>query len=211
MSPIRVPIRVLIVDDHPVVREGLRAVLSRFADCEVVAEAGTVEEAVAAAAEHHPDLALVDLRLGGGGDGVAAVARLRPTPCVILSAFRDEAGFLDAMAAGARGYVLKGSSPEDLHKAVLDAAAGGMPVDPALAPLLLRRDPTLSPREREVLQQLADGLANKEVADRLGLAESTVKTHLESIYRKLEVIDRTAAVTEGLRRGLVRLRGNGGA
>jgi DNA-binding NarL/FixJ family response regulator len=208
-------IRVLIVDDHPVVREGLRAVLDRFPDCEVAGEAGTADEAVAAAARVRPDLALVDLRLAGagasGGDGVAAVRQLAPTPCVILSAFRDEAGFLDAMAAGARGYILKGSSPEELHRAVRDAAAGGMPVDPALAPLLLRRDTTLSPREREVLQQLADGLANKEVADRLGMAESTVKTHLESIYRKLEVFDRTAAVTEGLRRGLVRLRGDGGA
>jgi DNA-binding NarL/FixJ family response regulator len=204
-------IRVLIVDDHPVVREGLRALLARFPDCEVVAEAATAEEAVAAAERVRPDLALVDLRLGAGsgGDGVAAVRRLGPLPCVILSAFRDEAGFLDAVAAGARGYVLKGSSPEDLHRAVRDAAAGGMPVDPSLAPLLTRRDATLSPREREVLQQLAEGLANKEVAERLGMAESTVKTHLESIYRKLEVYDRTAAVTEGLRRGLVRLRGDG--
>ena len=203
-------IRVLIVDDHPVVREGLRALLARFADCEVVAEAGSAEQAVAVSAAARPDLALVDLRLGGGADGVATVRRLQGLPCVILSAFRDEAGFLDAMAAGARGYILKGSSPEDLHRAVRDAAAGGMAVDPSLAPLLVRRDPTLSPREREVLQHLALGLANKEVADRLGMAESTVKTHLESIYRKLEVYDRTAAVTEGIRRGLVRLPDGGG-
>lgn len=203
-------IRVLIVDDHPVVREGLRALLARFPDCEVVAEAGSAEQAVALVATARPDLALVDLRLGGGADGVATVRRLPGLPCVILSAFRDEAGFLDAMAAGARGYILKGSSPEDLHRAVRDAAAGGMAVDPSLAPLLVRRDPTLSPREREVLQHLALGLANKEVADRLGMAESTVKTHLESIYRKLEVYDRTAAVTEGIRRGLVRLPDGGG-
>ena len=203
-------IRVLIVDDHPVVREGLRALLARFPDCEVVAEAGSAEQAVALAGSVRPDLALVDLRLGGRADGVATVRRLQGVPCVILSAFRDEAGFLDAMAAGARGYILKGSSPEDLHRAVRDVAAGGMAVDPSLAPLLVRRDPTLSPREREVLQHLALGLANKEVADRLGMAESTVKTHLESIYRKLEVYDRTAAVTEGLRRGLVRLPGDGG-
>jgi DNA-binding NarL/FixJ family response regulator len=203
-------IRVLIVDDHPVVREGLRALLARFSDCEVVAEAGSADEAVALRTAAHPDLALVDLRLGGGPDGVATIGRLQGLPCVILSAFRDEAGFLDAMAAGARGYILKGSSPDDLHRAVRDAAAGGMAVDPSLAPLLVRREPTLSPREREVLQHLALGLANKEVADRLGMAESTVKTHLESIYRKLEVYDRTAAVTEGLRRGLVRLPDGGG-
>ncbi len=205
-------VRLVIADDHPVVREGLRVMFSRFDDCDVVGEAGDGPEAVALARDLNADVALVDLRLPSA-DGVAVARQLREAApdvaVLILSTFQDETAFLDALQAGARGYLLKDAAPDELHRAVLDCAAGGTPVDPALAPLLVkrdRRDDIPSRREREVLSLLAAGLANKEIADRLDVAESTVKTHLESIFRKLGVNDRTGAVTEGLRRGLVRLR-----
>jgi DNA-binding NarL/FixJ family response regulator len=205
-------VRLVIADDHPVVREGLRVMFSRFDDCEVVGEAGDGPEAVALARDLKTDVALVDLRLPGA-DGVAVARLLRAAApevaVLILSTFQDETAFLDALEAGARGYLLKDAAPDELHRAVLDCAAGGMPVDPALAPLLVkrdRRDDIPSRREREVLDLLAAGLANKEIADRLDVAESTVKTHLENIFRKFNVNDRTGAVTEGLRRGVIRLR-----
>ncbi len=204
-------VRLLIVDDHPVVREGLRAVFSRFADCQVVGEAQDGGEAVELARSLGPDVALVDMRLPVlDGVGVARALRAEAprVAVLIISAFRDETGFLRALAAGARGYVLKDAAPEALHQAILECAAGGMPVDPALAPLLLRQsrgEDSVTPRELEVLELLAQGLANKEIAGRLHLAESTVKTHLESIFRKLEAQDRTGAVTAALRKGLVRL------
>lgn len=207
-------VRIVIADDHPVVREGLRGMFKRFSDCEVVGEAADGPQAIDVSCTLRPDVALVDLRLPGV-DGVAVARTLRQSApdvaVLILSTFRDETAFLDGLEVGVRGYLLKDAAPDALHKAVLECAGGGMPVDAALAPLLVkrdRRDHVLSRREREVLDLLAAGRSNKEIADTLEVADSTVKTHLESIFRKLRVNDRTGAVTEGLRRGLIRLPEN---
>ena len=193
-------------------REGLRSVFSRHSDCAVVGEAADGQAAIALALSMRPDVALVDLRLPGDTDGVGVARALHAQApevrVLILSTFADQVGCSAALEAGARGYVLKDAGGEELHRAVRDCASGGIPVDAALAPLLdrpPRPETTLTPRELEVLRLLAAGCANKEIAADLHIAESTVKTHLESIFRKLEASDRTGAVTAALRCGLIRL------
>ncbi|TRO58997.1 response regulator transcription factor [Streptomyces sp. IB201691-2A2] len=208
------PLRLLIADDHAVVRAGLRALLEGAVDLDVIAEASSGEEAVRLGAELTPDVVLMDLRFAGtnrGIDGVEAVRRLASeapgTPVVMLTSYSGRAEVVRALEAGARGYVLKAGPPEDLFRAVRSAAVGGMGLAPEVVGDLVGQVvspvPKLTQREREVVRLMADGHSNRSIADSLYLSEATVKTHLVRIYRKLGVDNRAAAVSEAVRRGLL--------
>lgn len=201
---------VLLADDHPVVREGLRAMLETADDVSVVGQAGSGEEAVAPAAGLHPDIVLLDLRMGGmdGADTTRALARESPdSRVVIVTTYDGNADILGAVEAGAAGYLLEGSSRAELLEAVRAAARGETVLTPSLAPKLFRaRNPPSSPlteRECEVLRLVAAGLGNAEIGVSLFIGEATVKTHLLRIYRELDVTDRTAAAVTATRMGLL--------
>jgi NarL family two-component system response regulator LiaR len=198
------PIRVLIVDDHAVVREGLRTFLDLQEGIEVVGEAGDGEEALLEAERLRPDVVLVDLvmpRL----DGVQTMRRLRErvprARAIVLTSFLDDERLLPAIRAGAAGYLLKNVQPQELARAVRTAAAGEALIDPAVAARLVEalgdgreeRAEQLTPREREVLALIGRGFANKRIAAELGVAEKTVKTHVGNVLSKLGVSDRTQA------------------
>jgi DNA-binding NarL/FixJ family response regulator len=193
-------IRVLIADDHAVVRAGLEQLLGTAPDIEVVGTAPDGAEAVALAGRTAPDIVLMDLSMPVM-DGVEATRRITAAPgaqVVVLTSFSDHQRILDALGAGASGYVLKDAAPDDLLSAIRVAAGGGAPLDPKAARVLLdsrhpRAGPQLTAREEEVLALLAEGLANKAIARRLGIAERTVKAHLGSIFQQLGVTDRTQA------------------
>jgi DNA-binding NarL/FixJ family response regulator len=195
-------IRVLIVDDHAIVRDGLKRLLDSAEGIEVVATAGDGVEAVALAEDARPDVVLMDLSMPGMG-GVAATqqltARHPDARVVILTTFADQRRILDALSAGAAGYILKDASPDEVIASVRAVVAGGAPLDPKAARVVLdaQRSPKsarpLSGREREVLALLATGLANKQIARQLEIAERTVKAHLTSIFQQLGVTDRTQA------------------
>ncbi|MFE7540450.1 response regulator [Streptomyces platensis] len=203
-------VRVLLADDHPVVREGLCAMLESDPGIEVVGQAGSGEEAVTLAERLVPDLVLLDLRMGAM-DGVAATGHiLRRSPrtkVVIVTTYEDDADILRAVEAGAAGYLLKGSSRAELIDAVHGAARGATVLTPSLAPKLFRaravETPLLSGRECEVLRLVSQGLTNAEIGRQLFIGEATVKTHLLRAFKKLEVSDRTAAVITALERGLL--------
>ncbi|MGW0005482.1 response regulator [Nocardia grenadensis] len=206
-------VRVLIADDHPVVRAGIAAVLGTGEDIEVVGEAGSGEEALARTAVLRPDLVLLDLRMGGI-DGAETTRRIRAQDAapriVVLTTYDDAADILRCIEAGAVGYLLKGSSRTELIAAVHAAARGETVLTPSLTPKLVEARsavdaPQLSTRERDVLELVARGHSNPEIAARLYIAETTVKTHLLRIFKKLEVSDRTAAVTTALGRGIIAL------
>ncbi len=194
--------RVLLVDDHALVRGGLRAVLATTDDCEVVGEAATGEEAVDRAADLRPDVVVMDLSMPGAG-GVDATARLRAAmPAVrvlVLTTFSDDHRVRAALAAGATGYLLKDAAPDDVVAAVRAAARDETPIDPRVARALLPgaaatdRGPELPPRERDVLVRIARGLSNRQIATELGIAERTVKVHVGSLFRRIGVADRTSA------------------
>jgi NarL family two-component system response regulator LiaR len=207
-------IRVLLVDDHAVVREGLRAFLDLQEGIEVAGEAGDGSEGVAAAERLRPDVVLMDLvmpRL----DGVGAMRELRRrvpgTRVIVLTSFTDEEKLLPALQAGAAGYLLKNAEPAELARAVRAAHAGEALLDPAVAARLLESiaEPAgagpreaLTPREREVLALIGRGYANKRIALELGIAEKTVKTHVGHVLAKLGVADRTQAALHAARAGL---------
>jgi DNA-binding NarL/FixJ family response regulator len=202
-------IRILLVDDHPVVREGLRGMLGAEDDLHVVAEAGSAAEAVAAVRAHEPDVVLMDLRMPGG-DGVEATARVlvqRPsTRVVVLTTYETDADILRAVEAGAAGYLLKDASRTDLAQAVRAAARGETVLAPSVAAKLvsrMRSPVELSRREIEVLRLVARGRTNAEIGRELLISEATVKTHLLRAFGKLGVSDRTAAVTAALERGIL--------
>jgi DNA-binding NarL/FixJ family response regulator len=210
------PIRVLLVDDHAVVRRGLRAFLQLQPDVEVVGEADGGEAAAEAARAGRPDVVLMDLVMpaGDGVEAIRALAAAAPGARVlVLTSFGDEERVFAAMRAGAAGYLLKDVDPDRLAAAIRDVHEGRPALHPEVAARLMRRaaDPDaatpgdrLTAREREVLQLLVEGLANKQVARRLRITEKTVKTHVSSILQKLGVPDRTAAAVLAIRRGLVR-------
>ncbi|MFC5823768.1 response regulator transcription factor [Nonomuraea insulae] len=201
-------LRVLIVDDHPVVREGLRGMLEHEPDIEVAGEAGSGDEAVAVVPRLRPDVVLMDLRMPGG-DGVEAIARLGAGERVIvLTTYEDDGEILRALAAGAAGYLLKDVSRAALADAVRAAARGETVLAPSVAERLRgrRAAPALSGREREVLELVAGGLTNAEIGRRLFIGEATVKTYLLRVYGKLGVSDRTSAVLAAMDLGLVRRR-----
>ncbi|MFE4973971.1 response regulator [Kitasatospora sp. NPDC056651] len=207
-------IRLLIADDHPVVRAGLRAVLECEPDFAIVAEAATAERAVELAAEPGVDVVLMDLQFGpgsamNGAQATAAITARAGAPRVlVVTTYDTDADTLPALEAGATGYLLKDAPPEELAQAVRAAAAGRSALAPSVADRLLERmrTPTaaLSARETEVLGLVADGLTNQQVSQRLHLSQATVKSHLVHIYTKLGVDSRTAAVRESRRRGLIR-------
>ncbi|MFI8266413.1 MULTISPECIES: response regulator [unclassified Streptomyces] len=208
-------IRILLADDHPVVREGLRGMLSAEPDLEVVGEAANGPQAEALAAELVPgglDLILMDLRMPGG-DGVESIARISaaglPVRVVVLTTYENDRDILRAVEAGAAGYLLKDMARADLADAVRAAVRGETVLAPSVAGRLVDRlrtrpeRPRLSEREVAVLRLVAEGATNAEIGRRLFVAESTVKTHLLRIFGKLEVTDRTAAVTTAMRHDLL--------
>ncbi len=212
------PITVLLVDDHELVRRGVRAFLETRPDITVVAEAGSGEEAVRLAAEHAPDVALMDLIMPGM-DGVEATrlltARSPRTSVVMLTSYHDDEHVFPAIRAGALSYVLKEVGPEELADAVRKAAAGEAVLHPRVAARVVRElhgarrdEPNvfreLSDRELEVLKLIADGLSNAEIAGRLYVSEKTVKSHVSNILGKLHLADRTQAAVYAWRQGVVR-------
>lgn len=213
-DPAATPIRVLLVDDHAVVRQGLRAFLQLQPDVDVVGEAGSGEAALRAAAAARPDVVLMDLVMpdGDGVDAIRALARVAPDARVlVLTSFADDGKVYAAMQAGAAGYLLKDVEPDQLADAIREVHRGRPALHPDVAALLMRRavDPgaaaePLTPREREVLQLVVEGFANKQIARRLRITEKTVKSHVSNILQKLGVPDRTAAAVLAIRQGLVR-------
>ena len=204
-------LRILIVDDHPVVRAGLTGMLAAEPDLDVVAEAADGAEAVRLALELAPDVVLMDLRMAGL-DGVEATARLAAeAPAIkvlILTTYDTDADIVRAVEAGATGYLLKDTPRADLAEAVRLAARGETVLAPAVAAKLVSRmrrpaAQPLTPREREVLELVARGLANAEIGRELFISEATVKTHLVRVFGKLGVDDRTAAVTKAMAQGLL--------
>jgi DNA-binding NarL/FixJ family response regulator len=195
-------IRVLIVDDHAIVRTGLAQLLGTTTDLQLAGQARDGSQAVELAAELRPDVVLMDLSMPGV-DGIAATARiLADNPDIhvlVLTSFSDETRIIDALHAGAEGYLLKHAEPETILSGIREIVAGGSPLDPKAARVLLtnRRTPhigvRLTDREREVLRMVGDGLPNKTIARRLGITERTVKAHLTSVYHQLGVTDRTQA------------------
>jgi len=205
-------LRVMLTDDHPVVRAGLRSLLAAYPDLAVVGEAGSGEEALVVAEAENPDVVLLDLQLGSGIDGVETTRRMlalaTPPQVLILTTFNTDVDILRAVEAGATGYLLKDADPDDLHRAIRAAARGDTVLAPHVATRLLSRmrdpAPALTPRETQILQLVADGLSNREIARTVLISEATVKSHLVHVFTKLSVDSRTAAVAEGVRRGLVR-------
>jgi len=207
-------IRVLLVDDHPVVRRGLRAMVDDLPELEAVGEAADGAAALKVLEElgQRPDVVLMDLQMGTGMHGVEATRRITALPdppaVLILTTYSTDADILAAVEAGATGYLLKDAPPEEVAAAVQAASRGETVLAPPVAARLLGRvragRPTLSPREAEILQLLAEGLANRQISKRLFISEATVKTHLVHIYDKLGVDSRTAAIAAGLTSGLIR-------
>ncbi len=203
-TPVSAPsVRLLLCDDHAVIRAGLRALLSSAEGIDVVGEAATGEEALAMAARLRPDVVLMDLQLDGGMDGVTATRHLTEDGAagprvLVLTMFDTDADVTRAIEAGATGYLLKAEQPEELFAAIRNAAAGRTALSAPVADRLLSRmrspHPALSPREHEILEQLARGLGNREIARALFISEATVKTHLGRIYGKLGVETRAGAV-----------------
>jgi two-component system NarL family response regulator len=201
-------IRVLIADDHPIFRVGLRNLIDQQADMQVVGEAADGNEAVRAIAQHRPDVTLLDLRMPGldGPEVIAAaLAQEREAHIIILTTYDGDEDIYRAVQAGARGYLLKDTFPEGMLDAIRDVHAGGHLFPAEVAGKLIGRGTPLSTRELAVLELLARGLSNKEIMAALTIPEGTLKNHLKRVFDKLEVGDRTQAVLTGLKRGLVRL------
>lgn len=213
-------LRVVIADDEPLVRQGLRLVLEKDDDVQVVAEAGDGLEALALIAEHRPDLALLDVRMPRL-DGIETTRRLcadptfRSTRAVVLTTFADDTLIVAAVRAGASGYLLKSMPPDQIRSAVRSVADGQTALAPPLVDRLLReyadrrtpRSPRLeqlTERETDVLREIAAGRSNVEIGERLYVSEGTVKTHVAAILRKLDLRDRTQAAVAAYELGLVR-------
>jgi DNA-binding NarL/FixJ family response regulator len=208
-------IRVLIADDHPLVRAGLQAALASMPDVEIVAEAATGQTAIREAALHRPDVVVMDLQMPdlNGIDATRDLRRVVPTAAVlVLTMFDDDDWVFAAMRAGARGYVLKGAEHHEIARAITAVAAGEAIFGPAVATRVLAyftappRTPTpfpeLTAREREVLDLLAAGRNNHQIADQLGLSGKTVANHISAIFAKLQVADRTQAILRARDAGL---------
>jgi DNA-binding NarL/FixJ family response regulator len=206
-------VRVLIADDHPIVRSGVKGMLEPDPDFDVVGEAASGAEAVALALREHPDVVLMDLQMPGldGASATAQIKAKRPqTQVLVLTTYGTDADIVRAIDAGAVGYLLKDAPHEEIARAVRAAARGETTLAPAIAQRLMQRvrspaSDALSAREIEVLQLAARGLSNSEIAGELFISATTAKAHLVHIYSKLGVGDRTAAVTTALERGIIRL------
>jgi DNA-binding NarL/FixJ family response regulator len=207
------PIRILLIDDHAVIRDGVAAMLEPHEDLQVVGEAADAETGIRLAAQLRVDVVLMDLRMPGldGASATARITALDPAPRVlVLTTYDTDADIVRAMAAGAIGYLLKDTPRRELLDAIRAAADGRAVLTPSVATKLVRQQhaPPLEPlsaRERQVLALVAGGATNRDIANRLGVAEATVKTYLTRIFGKLDVDDRTAAVTTALARQLIEL------
>jgi DNA-binding NarL/FixJ family response regulator len=206
-------IRIVLVDDHPVVRAGLRALVDGQDDLTVVGEADGLEQALEVVAANPPDVVLMDLSLGagraGGAEVTAALGALDAPPAVlVLTTYDTESDILRALEAGARGYLLKDAPPEELFRGIRATARGETVLAPSVAATLVRRTTpgasTITDREVEVLELLSRGLGNKEMARELFVSEATVKSHLSHIYTKLGVDTRAGAVAAAIERRIVR-------
>jgi DNA-binding NarL/FixJ family response regulator len=205
-------IRVVLVDDHPVVRAGLRALIDGLDDVAVTGEAHDLVSAERVVALDHPDVVLMDLNLGDGAGGAEVTARLRALPdpphVLVLTTYDTESDILRALDAGANGYLLKDAPADELFAGIRAAARGETVLASSVAALLVRRasspGPVVTDREVEVLELLARGLGNKEMAHELFVSEATVKSHLSHIYAKLGVDTRAGAVAAAIERRIIR-------
>lgn len=209
-------ITILLADDHPVVREGLATIINSQNDMTVIAQASSGEEAIEKATSLKPNMAILDLKMPGAG-GLAAIRRIKsavPDICILVfTTYADETDIIAALDAGANGYLLKGRDPSELLNAIRAASRGEAPIDPAVTKALIKQGGdtrrqdlgSLSEREIEVLQLMSTGKRNKEIADELFITERTVKAHIGNILSKLNVPDRTAAVTLAIKRGLIQI------
>lgn len=210
MTPPQKSIRILVVDDHFMVRMGLSSSLNAEEDMAVIAEAGNGEDALVAYRNHQPNLVLMDVRLPkmSGADTVAAITREFPDASILmLSTHSGEEEVYRSLHAGARGYILKSAIREELLRAIRSVRDGKRYLDPVVAPLLaehLTHRP-LTGRELEVLKMVAKGMGNKEIASALNIAEVTVKLHVSHVMEKLNAKDRTEAATAALKRGIISL------
>jgi two-component system, NarL family, response regulator len=203
-------IKVMVVDDHPLMRVGVASIVNARQDMTVVAQTGTGEEAVELYQRHRPDITLMDLRLPGmsGVDAILAIrAKDAHARFVVLTTYEGDGDIHEALDAGAQGYVIKGMPYQTLIDALQRVHTGGRFLPPPVARALASRlpDSELSSREREVLHLLVEGKPNKEIANLLGITEATVKCHVSTILMRLNVSDRTQAVVTALQRGLVHL------
>lgn len=203
-------IRILLADDHPPLRAGLSSILNAQPGMHVVAEAGSGRETLEKSASTRPDLLIVDLRMPDG-DGIETIRSLRQaTPeikVLVLTTYDNEEDIFKALEAGARGYILKDTTSDEIIRAVREIHAGGRFLPPAIASRLADRmiRPSLTPRELDVLRLVSRGRSNKEIASAMFITEETVKSHMKGLFHKLGVHDRAEAVSTALQRGLLRL------
>ena len=204
------PIRILLADDHPSLRAGLAAILNADPRLTVVAEAGSGSETIAAVAAHKPDVTILDMRMPDG-DGISTLRKLTASNpsirALILTTYDNEEDVFNALDAGARGYLLKDTTREELINAVVQVHAGERYLPPAIAARLANRAvrPTLSAREMDALRLICKGRSNKEMAVAMFVSEETVKTHVKSLFTKLDVHDRAQAVTTAIQRGPIKV------
>ncbi len=201
-------IRILVADDHPLLREGLAAMIARQPDMALVAEADNGEQAIQAFRTHQPDITLMDVLMPtmGGIDAIAAIRAEFPTArIIVLTTYRGDAQALRAIKAGASGYLLKSMLRKELVETIRVVHAGHRRIDGGIASEIAehKADDELTQREHDVLSQVAAGGANREIATRLGISEETVKSHLKSVMNKLGASDRTQAVVVALKRGII--------
>jgi two-component system NarL family response regulator len=203
-------IRVLCVDDHRIVREGITLIISRQPDMEVVASAASGEESIDLHRQYRPDVTLMDLQLGGmsGVDAIRNIRREHPgARIVVLTMYQGDEDIFRALEAGASTYLLKDTLSDDLLRVVREVYAGNQPIRPEVEALLAKRaaGSTLTNREIEVIDLIAQGMRNKEIAAALGISEETAQVHVKHILAKLKVKDRSAAITVALKRGIIHL------
>jgi len=205
------PIRVLCVDDHRIVREGIALIIERQPDIKVIGSAATGEEAVDLFRVSRPDITLMDLQLGGAMSGVDAIRAIRRLDSrariIVLTMYHGDEDIHRALEAGAATYLLKDTLSDDLIRIVRDVHAGRAPIDPEVQARLAERAarPTLTPREVQVVELIAQGMRNKEIAATLGISDDTAQVHVKNILAKLDVKDRSAAINVAIRRGIIHI------
>lgn len=203
-------IRILCVDDHRIVREGIALIIDRQPDMKVIGSAASGEEAIQLFRRHRPDVTLMDLQLGvmGGVEAIREIRRIDPhARIVVLTIYRGDEDIHRALEAGAATYLLKDTLSDDLIRTIREVRAGAHPMGPVVEASLAQRaaGPTLTRREIQVIELVAQGMRNKEIAALLGISEETAQVHVKNILAKLKVRDRSAAITAALRRGIIHI------